>query len=108
MRLITLMRSAKSYKDCGHELVWIGYAQNDKRKSVKPMAYYGFDSGYINQMDITWDNDEHGNGPTGTAIKTGKPALCRNMETDPSFSPWREAALTRGYASSLVLPLNHG
>ena len=93
-------------RDCGHELVWIGYAQNDERKSVKIMAFHGFDNGYINQMDLTWDNDEHGNGPTGQAIKTGKPALCRNMAEDPSFIPWREAALERGYASSLVLPLN--
>ena len=93
-------------KDCGHSLVWIGYAQNDRRKSVKPMAYHGFDSSYINQMDITWSNDERGKGPTGKAIRTGKPSLCRNMAEDPSFLPWREAALSRGYASSLVLPLN--
>jgi PAS domain S-box-containing protein len=93
-------------RDCGHELVWIGYAMDDKRKSVKPMAYHGFDNGYISQMDITWDDDEHGNGPTGKAIKTGKPAICRNMLTDPAFGPWKDAALARGYRSSLVLPLN--
>jgi PAS domain S-box-containing protein len=93
-------------RDCGHELVWIGYAMNDDHKSVKPMAYNGFDNGYINHLDITWSDNEHGNGPTGRAIKTGKPALCRNMLSDPSFMPWKKAALERGYLSSLVLPLN--
>ncbi len=92
-------------KDCGHAMVWIGYAENDIKKSVKPVASYGFDSGYIEHMDITWDDSERGRGPTGTAIKTGKPSLCLNMQTDPAFAPWKEEAIKRGYASSLVLPL---
>jgi PAS domain S-box-containing protein len=92
-------------EDCGHTLVWVGYAQNDKHKSVKPVAYYGFDKGYIEQLKVTWDDTERGRGPTGTAIRTGKPSLCKNMLTDPAFKAWREAALKRGYASSLTLPL---
>jgi len=92
-------------EDCGHSMVWIGYAQKNKLKTVKPVAYYGFDKGYIDHMNITWDDTEKGRGPTGTAIRTGKPSMCRNMLTDPAFKPWREAAIERGYASSLVLPL---
>jgi PAS domain S-box-containing protein len=89
--------------DCGYSMVWIGYAGQDKK--VKPVASYGFDKGYIDQIDITWDDTERGRGPTGTAIRTGKLAICRNMLTDPLFEPWRKAAIERGYASSLVLPL---
>jgi putative methionine-R-sulfoxide reductase with GAF domain len=48
---------------------------------------------------------ERGRGPTGTAIRTGKVSMCRNMLTDPHFAPWREQAIKRGYASSIVLPL---
>ena len=91
--------------DCGHRMVWIGYAQNDRQKSVKPMVHCGFDKGYIENLNISWANNERGKGPTGTAIRTGKPSMCKNMQTDPVFEPWREAAIERGYASSLVLPL---
>lgn len=91
--------------DCGYSMVWIGYAENDNHKSVRPVAYYGFDQGYIDQMNITWDDTPRGRGPTGTAIRTGNYSLCRNMLTDPAFEPWRTAAIERGYASSLVLPL---
>jgi len=63
------------------------------------------EKGYIDQLNITWDNSERGKGPTGTAIRTGKPAICHNMLTDPQFKPWREQAAKRGYASSVVLPL---
>jgi PAS domain S-box-containing protein len=72
---------------------------------VKPMAFAGFEEGYIETLKVSWADTEHGRGPTGTAIRTGKPCVCRNMLTDPSFAPWREQALARGYASSLVLPL---
>jgi PAS domain S-box-containing protein len=92
-------------EDCGHAMVWVGYASNDKEKSVSPVAYHGFDQGYIDHMNITWDDTERGRGPTGTAIRTGKSSICRNMLTDPAFKPWRSAAIERGYASSIVLPL---
>jgi PAS domain S-box-containing protein len=92
--------------DCGYKMVWVGYAENNGEKIVRPVAYHGFDKSYIDQMNITWDDTEYGKGPTGMAIKTGKPALCTNMRTDPAFQPWREAAIERGYASSIVLPLS--
>ncbi len=92
-------------EDCGHAMVWIGFALNDEQKSVIPVAYAGFDGGYIDQMNITWDDSERGRGPTGMAIRTGRPSVCLNMLTDPAFEPWREQAIERGYRSSVVLPL---
>ena len=92
-------------KDCGHAMVWIGFAEEDEGKTVRPLAYEGFEEGYLETLKITWADTERGRGPTGTAIRTGKPTVCRNMLTDPSFKPWREQAIKRGYASSLVLPL---
>ena len=93
-------------EDCGHAMVWIGFAGDDKDKSVRPVAHAGFEEGYIETLNITWKaNTKRGKGPTGTAIRTGKPTACRNMLTDPAFGPWREEALKRGYASSLALPL---
>lgn len=91
--------------DCGYEMVWIGFAEQDEAKSVKPMAYAGFDKGYIDSLNITWADTERGQGPTGTAIRTGKLQICADMRSDPRFAPWRAAALERGYASSIVLPL---
>jgi len=34
--------------------------------------------------------------------------MCNNMMTDSNFEPWREEALKRGYASSIVFPLITG
>lgn len=92
-------------RDCGHKMVWIGYANNDERKSIETMAWAGFEKGYVNTLNLTWANRERGRGPTGTAIRTGTPQRCKNMLVDPQIAPWRKEALKRGYASSIAVPL---
>ncbi|GEM_PF-1552602 len=92
-------------RECGYPLIWIGYAQNDDAKTVRPVASAGFDEGYIENLSVNWSDNEHGLGPTGTAIRTAKPCACTNMLTDPKFAPWRQEAAKRGYASSFVIPL---
>ncbi len=91
--------------DCGYSMVWIGFAENDDTKSVRPAAYSGFEEGYLETLKLTWADTERGRGPTGAAIRMGNVAVCRNMLTDPAFAPWREEAIKRGYASSIVFPL---
>ena len=88
-------------------MVWIGYAEENKNKTVRPVAYSGFEEGYLKKLNITWADTERGRGPTGRTIRTGKPSMCKNMLTDPEFKPWRDEAIKRGYKSSLVLPLRN-
>jgi PAS domain S-box-containing protein len=92
-------------ENCGYAMAWIGLAEEDEGKTVRPVASAGFETGYLESLDITWADTELGRGPTGTAIRTGKPCGCRNILTDPQFKPWREEAIKRGYSSSIALPL---
>ncbi len=92
-------------KDCGHAMVWIGLAEEDENKTVRPVSSAGFEDGYLDTLRIVWTDTDRGRGPTGTAIRTGKVSMCRNMLTDPAFKPWRAEALKHGYASSIVFPL---
>ena len=89
----------------GYRLAWIGFAEQDEGKSVRPVAQAGFEDGYLETLGITWADTERGRGPTGKAIRTGEPAIVKNILTDPDFAPWRETAIQRGYASSIALPL---
>jgi chemotaxis family two-component system sensor kinase Cph1 len=90
--------------DCGHSMVWIGFAEEEDMK-VRPVVYSGFEEEYLKTLDITWDDTELGNGPTGTAVRTGKICICEDMINDPKFTPWREEAIKRGYASSICIPI---
>ena len=92
----------------GYRMAWVGYAEHDERKTVRAVAESGFEAGYLDTVNITWDDEERGRGPTGTAARTGKAAVCHDAVSDPRFAPWRESAVRRGYRSTLVLPLNNG
>lgn len=89
----------------GYRLAWAGYAEQDSDRTVKPVARAGYEEGYLDSVKITWADTQRGRGPSGTAIRTGEPSIVRNCLCDPDFAPWREAALKRGYASSIALPL---
>ncbi|MGH9436119.1 MAG: ATP-binding protein, partial [Terriglobia bacterium] len=89
----------------GYRMAWVGYARDDTAKTVAPVAWAGFEDGYISSLDIAWDDSGTGRGPTGTAIRTGRMSLVRDFETDPTVAHRREDAVQRGYASLVALPL---
>jgi len=89
----------------GYRLAWVGFAERDEEKTVRPVAHAGFEEGYLETLNITWADTESGRGPTGTAIRSGEYCAARDILTDPHFAIWREAAIQRGYASSIALPL---
>ena len=92
----------------GYRMSWVGFAEQDAAKPVRPVARAGFESAYLDTVNITWADTERGQGPTGTCVRTGQPVVARNILTDPAFAPWRQAALERGYAASAALPLTSG
>jgi len=89
----------------GYRSAWIGYVEHDEEKAVQPVAYRGFEEGYLESLRLTWADTGLGRGPTGRAIRSGKPALAQDILNDPAFAPWRAEAAARGYASSISLPL---
>lgn len=92
-------------KTGGYRLAWFGLAEHDEKNTVLPIAQAGYEAGYLESTHITWDESESGQGPTGTAIKTGKSSVITHIESDPRFSPWRAEAKKRGYASSIAVPV---
>ncbi len=92
-------------EECGHKMVWVGYAENNSAKTVRPVAHYGFDEDYLRNMHITWDDSPYGCGPAGTAIRNKQVSVCKNMLTDLRFEPWRRQAARNGYASSVAIPI---
>ena len=89
----------------GYRMAWVGYAEHDKEKSIRPVAEAGLDDGYINSARVTWADVPLGNGPTGTAIRTGQPCIIRDIRQEPKFKPLLTQALERGYASVQSFPL---
>jgi two-component system cell cycle sensor histidine kinase/response regulator CckA len=89
----------------GYRMAGIAYAEHDEEKNIRPMAHAGHGSGYLKQIHLKWSDSPPGRGPAGTAIRENRICVIADTENDPQFAPWREAALQRGYAAVIALPL---
>jgi PAS domain S-box-containing protein len=90
----------------GHRMAWVAYGEDGPQKALQPMANWGAETSYLDNLQATWaDGEELGSGPAGTSIRTGQTTIVQNLQTDQRFAPWREAARNCGYASCVALPL---
>lgn len=89
-------------------MAWIGYPQDNEEKRVLPYAYAGHEDSYLSAIKVTWEDNQWGRGPTGTAIRTGNMCVQNNRLDNPFMAPWREEAIRRGFASAIGLPLLNG
>jgi signal transduction histidine kinase len=89
----------------GYRMCWVGRVEHDEAKTVRPIAVAGHEEGYLTTVNVTWSDTERGCGPTGTAIRTGRPSVQQGVAIAPTFAPWRAEALKRGYASMIAVPL---
>jgi len=89
----------------GYRVAWVGVAEDDDEKSIRPVAQWGDDKGYLKNLKVNWSNTDLGRGPTGIAIRSGKPVVAQYIEYDPKWEMWREEALSHGFLSSISVPL---
>ncbi|MEP7285601.1 MAG: ATP-binding protein [Chloroflexota bacterium] len=88
-----------------YQMAWVGFARDDAEKTIEPVVYAGFEEDFLNKIKVSWGENELGYGPSGVAIRTGKPAVVRDTLTDASYAPWRDEAIQRGYTACIALPL---
>ncbi len=88
------------------KFVWIGLIEKGNF-DIKPVAQAGFEEGFLSSLKIRWDDSEYGSGPSGTAIKTGKPVIVKDIENDPICKPWRNNVKKLGSMSGVAIPLKY-
>lgn len=89
----------------GYCLAWVGYAEPDGDRRIIPVAESGAKDNYLDNIFITWADVPQGQGPTGTAVRTGQTRVVKNIHTDDTYALWRENAAKQGFTSSIALPL---
>jgi signal transduction histidine kinase len=85
-------------------MAWIGLIDKESRMVV-PVNHAGYEEGYLSTIRISVDNVTEGLGPTGHAIREGRHYVCNDIGTEPAMRTWRQEALSRGYRSSIALPV---
>jgi PAS domain S-box-containing protein len=89
----------------GYRLAWVGFTEMDTEKTLRPVAHAGSDTGQLQNLKISLKNQESGNNPAATAIRTGKPCIVNNTLTDPNYANWHKQLTELGIASSIAIPL---
>ena len=92
----------------GYRVAWVGIAEHDGAKTIRPVAQWGDEKGYLKNLKLSWSDTDLGRGPTGTAIRTGVTSVIQNIAYDPKWALWREEALRHGFAASISLPISDG
>ncbi|BAV32950.1 hypothetical protein SCL_0628 [Sulfuricaulis limicola] len=92
----------------GYRFAWVGYAENDEHKTVRPMAFAGAETGFLDALRFSWADDEFGRNPIGEAVRTGIRQGIHNIEETSAALLPREEALRRGFFSCTALPLRDG
>jgi PAS domain S-box-containing protein len=90
----------------GYAMAWVGFAQHDRRKSVRDVAAAGpFAAEYLDCHGITWEDEPHGRGPAGKCIRSGHTAVFNDVQADAGFDPWRHRLAQYGYKAAIALAL---
>ncbi|MEI8299748.1 MAG: HD domain-containing phosphohydrolase [Pseudomonadota bacterium] len=86
-------------------MCWIGKVDTASG-DVTSVAEYGPGSGYVTGLNITATQGHLlSEGPTGSAIRSGRPVWCQDFQNDPSTAPWHERGAQFGWRSSAAVPL---
>ena len=92
----------------GYRMGWVGFARDDERKSIEPVAHAGHNQNYLENLRLSWSEDDpQGRGPAGKAVRSGKPVIVQDIRTEGDFADWTERMLEHGFHGIICLPLRH-
>lgn len=89
----------------GYRLAWIGYAEYDDERSIRPMAQAGFEADYLDSLEMHWQDDRHGQLPASQAIRSGRDVVIKDIPQQVHYAALHQEAMHYGYRSCIALPL---
>jgi PAS domain S-box-containing protein len=94
--------------EAGYVYAWVGHAENDEARTVRPVASAGDAVGFLDHIHVSWADNEYGRGSAGPAIRTGKPVAVHRLREQATFAPWSDQLASRNFESVMSVPLHLG
>ncbi|MGC8764196.1 MAG: PAS domain S-box protein, partial [Acidobacteriota bacterium] len=91
----------------GFLLAWVG-AGGENGSPLAVLASAGEAMQYLQGLIVRRDDLPEGRGPTGRALREGRPVVVNDWEACPSVQPWRRRAQEAGFLSSGAFPIWRG
>ncbi len=85
------------------QLAWVG-VYDVASGCLRPVARFGADEGYVDQIMLALDDERINKGPAGRVMRSGQSAVSNDVAADPDFY-WKAEALSRELRSCAVFPL---
>ena len=86
-------------------MAWIGTIDRKSRR-INPVASAGMGTReYLSHVALLADDIPEGRGPTGRAVREGRPVVTNDIRQDPAMILWHETAEKFGYRSSGAFPI---
>ncbi|MBS0663614.1 MAG: PAS domain S-box protein [Verrucomicrobia bacterium] len=93
----------------GFAMAWVGYALNDKAKTIAPQAFAGAEQKYLSEIRLSWSaEDPTGQGPAARALRTGQATVVSDVTDAVTGFSYRDEAISRGFRAVICLPLREG
>ncbi len=79
---------------------------DESTKNVIPVSFAGVEEEYLTRIKKnSTDNVAEWYGPICTAVREERYVICDDIADNTIMAPWKDEALSRGYRSSIALPL---
>ena len=87
-----------------YALVWIGIAESLPGKPIRIAARAGDKEGYCDGLRVSWEDDQYGRGPAGTALRERR-SIVATPQIDPNFEVWRDRVTQAGFRRTATIPI---
>ena len=87
-----------------YPLVWLGTTKPNNPK-IHASVSVGSASEYLLKIRMRYDDSEQGKSPAGECIRTRRPQIVHDIETDPRYVIWKKQASKMGLHSSAYFPV---
>ena len=88
-------------------MAWIG-RNNPANHEVTVASQFGDDKGFLVDLKVRSDNTPLGQGGAGKAIREARTCVLNDFLGSSCASPWHDAAVRSGFASSAAIPIRKG
>ena len=93
----------------GHRFAMISLIDPRADQMLDPAAWSGDDDVSAADLVTSWSPDHaRGQGPTGTAVRSGQTIVRRDADSNADYLPWQSFNARLGLRSVIALPLMHG
>ncbi len=92
----------------GYGLAWYARKVHDEAGSVTKVAVSQKNRDYLDQIEVSWNDNPLGQGPVGRAIRLDETVVMGDFRNDVRFAPWLKPALEHGLHTAVSLPVTVG